>query len=99
MGAAYEIFQCRGETDADVVEQVRAHMEDCAYMHGHDGYSGSFAECSGVDLTNKTFNTTSDADDWIIDEAYKRGPAIGVKIVPDNDKIKPFHHFGAWCAE
>ncbi len=67
-------------------------VEERAYECGHGGYTGTFAECEGLLIHDKTFPSTKDARAYIDGEwdetaqefteaaCQKWGPAIAVKV-------------------
>jgi hypothetical protein len=84
-------------TDAELVAEAEEVFDHAAYMYGHAGYSGTFAEKTGEGATihrDKEFNDNS--------EAYKY-----VQEVLDNDKWGPADvvpikgkgwFIGGWCS-
>ena len=48
-------------------------IENAKYEYGHRGYTGSFAEATGVSIIDKHFDSIEEATDWLIDNAPKWG--------------------------
>lgn len=48
--------------------------------YGHQGYTGSFAEATGIEFRNKKFKTVDGAEDWLMDmdNVPKFGPIVVV---------------------
>jgi len=53
-------------------------IDECKYESGHGGYSGTFAEAPGLIVTDKVFSDSSEAEDWLGDNAKKWEPALAV---------------------
>ena len=96
MGACFNMFSCRADSDTDAINKCHDYISDCKYESGHGGYTGTFAEAHGVELTNKCFDSRDDAYWWLEDHAQKWGPALGVKV---NTKDGAVYLFGALCSE
>ena len=98
MGACYDSFSCRATSHTDAIDKCHAHIEECTWEYGNSGYSGSMADCAGVCMTNEVFGSGSDAENWLDENAEKRGPALGV-IVRDPRQESEYYMFGAICPE
>ena len=98
MGACYDDFNTRADNANDAVTRCYAHIKDCEHEHGHGGYSGTMAECTGVCMTSEVFGSDSDAETWLDENADKFGPALGV-VVRDPRKDFEYYKFGAICPE
>lgn len=71
-------------------------ISDCRWASGHGGYSGTFAECSDLAISNKKFNTLQEAYNYLEETHEKWEPAIAV--LAKNDKGDEFWVIGAWCS-
>ena len=94
MGACYDSFGCKAESDKDAIQRCFDYMEQCRWEDGHGGYSGTMADIYDVYMTDKVFNDVNDAHEWLNEEAEKRGPAMGVKVILPKGE---YYLFGACC--
>ena len=97
MGAVYvEGFYNQEDKNA-VRENFQEAQEHDRYENGHC-YSGGIGMAEGIHFLNdKKFDNIQEAEDWVIDEAQKWGPALAVRII-NPDANKNGWYFGAWCA-
>lgn len=80
MGCEFNFAVLDGATtEAEAIEQVKDIIDTCLYEHGHGGYTGSFAECTGVTVSKETFTDFDAAERWLDEHAEKWGDAIIVK--------------------
>jgi hypothetical protein len=82
MGACYESFSCRADSEQDAIAKCDDHIEQCRWEDGNSAYSGTMATCCGVRMTGRTFSADIDAHDWLDENTDKRGNVLGVKVVP-----------------
>ena len=97
MGACFQMFSCKADNTSNAVEQCLGYIENCKWNYGHGGYSGTMAECRGAYMVNKTFGDFHEAEDWLLENADKWGPAIGVQVT--NTEKGDYYLFGAICSE
>jgi hypothetical protein len=95
MGAEFSTFTTQAKKE-ELNKIFNDHVEQCFYDLGHAGYTGSMAECDGWTLSSKVFVSSEDAEEWLINKAEKWGPAIAVRIQPEQEY--PYWLFGAWCS-
>ena len=87
-GRTYDHKPTQQEYD-DLVEQA-------AYEHGHDGYTGSWAEAAGgLRFTGRHFEDADQAREYLLDNAPKWEAAWVVSFGADEDKRWAI---GAWCS-
>ena len=68
-----------------------------AWEHGHNGYTGTFAEADGIEFPKrKVFKDEDAAEEWLTEHADKWGPALAVKYTNSDGQIK--WYIGAWCS-
>jgi hypothetical protein len=70
-------------------------IEQAKYDHGHAGYSGTFAECTGVVLSRYECTTYEEAREHLVGVegiCEKWGPLVGISL-PDKTWV-----FGAICS-
>src|SRR5690606_6701300 len=61
-------------------------QQEAAYRHGNDGYNGSWNHLAGIQVdTRRTFYDQHDAEEYILDNTVKRGPALAVPFVLRDD--------------
>ena len=95
MGADFNSFATRAKNDADAIQACRDYIDECAWECGHGGYTGTMAEATGVTMTTHNFTDLDEACEWLMDNAEKWGPALGVTVTLDGEKK---YLFGAWCS-
>lgn len=79
MGANYNFKVLKATTSAKAEKEALGIIEEARYLFGHGGYSGTFAECTGVEFPNVKFASVKDADAWLDEHAQKWGPLLVVK--------------------
>jgi hypothetical protein len=109
MGCVYNEITLPGKLSVkEVKEKVQEYIQDCQYESGHGGYSGTFAEARGVFNSGKTVENREDArryldgyqyaaGEWVDGRAAKWGPAVIVRVEPDDNKA--CWVVGANCSE
>jgi hypothetical protein len=81
MGCSFNFKTLTSTTDEDAVNEGYGVIDQCKYEDGHGGYTGTFAEASGVKVNNKVkLSTIDEAYDWLNENAEKWGAAIIVKV-------------------
>jgi len=81
MGCEFNFCKLKAKTVEEAKREVNAIIEQAAYDHGHSGYTGSFAEATGVVYDNSVVHDDpEDAEEYLVDFADKWGPAIIVKV-------------------
>lgn len=90
MGAEYR------EIEADMPREKLAEwfsdiQNDAAMDCGHGGYTGTFAECRGLEITEEGFNHKEEASEYLQNHAKKWGPALAVRVGWT-------WLIGAWCS-
>lgn len=98
MGATYVDGFYNSEDKNSVHANFQEEQEIDRYENGHC-YSGGIGMAEGIRfLDDKQFGSVQEAEEWLIDEAQKWGPALAVRIInPDPEKCG--WYYGAWCAE
>lgn len=79
MGANFNFQVLKATTPAKAKKEGLALIEDCLYEFGHGGYTGTFAECIGVEMPNIKFKSVKDAEVWLDENAQKWGAMLVVK--------------------
>ena len=94
MGAQFQFETLTATSDETAVTEGQAIIEKDAWDYGHAGYTGTFAECTGVEVVTEhpPFKGEEEAREWLIDAAEKWGPML---IVKDKDGVR---YAGAWCS-
>lgn len=103
MGAQFNFTDLAAKTEVDALEEGQKLIDDALYDHGHAGYTGSFAECTGVLMVRdwvegdpeeapEVFPTDEVASAWLLENAEKWGPMIICKVA-DGSYVA-----GAWCS-
>ena len=98
MGAAYVTGFCPEQDKSTVWQLFQEEQEQDRYENGHC-YSGGIGMAEGIRfLDDKKFGSVEEAEDWVVDQAQKWGPALAVRVIhPDQSKCG--WYYGAWCAE
>lgn len=92
MGAEFNFKKLNAKTAYDAVAEGEEAIEQAAYDYGHAGYTGSFAECDGVHVTDYVAADEEDAEQWLGDNAVKWGPMLIVALKDGG------YCAGAWCS-
>ena len=81
MGSEYHTDKLAATNAADAVKEGHAMISQAAWEHGHGGYTGSYAECTGVELL-QVRAVTSEAEAYaLLDEhCEKWGPMLIVEV-------------------
>lgn len=81
MGACGISFKVDGTRSEDFVRSVfeERKADDMDEYLMLDGYAGNWGGVDGITFTGMEFDTVSDADDYVFDEAKKYGPAIAAR--------------------
>jgi len=79
MGSCFNFEKLKASTDEEAIRAGEALIDQAAYEHGHSGYTGSFAECRGVELV-KANVPVEEVEAWLDEHAEKWGPMLIVKV-------------------
>lgn len=99
MSAEFNFTKLLAKTKDEALHEGFDLIEQAAYDYGHSGYTGSFAECDGVefvyaDVYNsvmKRFDSVDAAEEYLDRTALKWGPMLIVAVGDD-------FYAGAWCS-
>ena len=92
MGAEYQEITLLPMSPRDVATEWTKIHDQALYDHGHAGYSGTFAEVSGVDVRSQlSFPDNESAATYVQDHHEKWEDAIAVRIPTG-------WYIGAWCS-
>jgi hypothetical protein len=81
MGAEFNSTRLKAKSIVEARKEFAEIRDHAAFENGHGGYTGTFAEVhQGLNMTNKSFTTDSEARDWLEENAEKWGPALGVWV-------------------
>ena len=72
MGAVFNCEKLKAKNDAQALNEGRKLIADCRHEYGHGGYTGTFAECSGVKIINKP--TSEEMCEWYSFEYFAYAP-------------------------
>jgi hypothetical protein len=111
MGASYcEMSVSRDMPVAKLKENFAYIQERDRHDNGHS-YSGGFGMARGLTVLSREFPTLDAAQDWLVENAQKWGPALAVTATDTRpvlvwgriDKPNPDHNkrlwvIGAWCS-
>lgn len=95
MGSNFQTETMEHTTPEVLKDRWAKYMDELTYMYGHDCYNGTFSTCRGLQITDITFNSDNEAEEWLCDNTEKWGEAVAVKV------LSPHKHWlvGGWCAE
>lgn len=79
MGCEFNFAKLKVCTDAEAIKAGRDLIHRAAFEHGHGGYTGSFAECCGVEIVKANI-TLEQVETWLEEHAEKWGPMLIVKV-------------------
>lgn len=97
MGACYDAYGCRAETDQEAIAKCDSYVDQQRAEYGYDAYSGTMATChGGIRVLDRKFDDSSDAHEWLQENTSKRGTILGVKVKHTEGD---YYLFGAMCAE
>lgn len=85
MGACFEGYTVKADVPPKALVKEHDEMiERCKHEYGHGGYSGTFAECSGLEVREECFTDVKEAFDWIAEHHEKWSPSLAVKVINDD---------------
>lgn len=79
MGSNFNFTKLKATIDEEAILAGEAVIDQAKWEHGHGGYTGSFAECRGVDLV-KADVSVEEVETWLEERAEKFGPMLIVKV-------------------
>ena len=95
MGAAFDAYFANNPNRTEVKQKFDYIQEIDRHENGHC-YSGGIGMASGIRFLNdRTFSCINEAEEWVVNNAEKWGPALAVRV--KNDEYDGWF-FGAWCA-
>lgn len=75
MGAEFNFEKLKATNAVEARKEGEALIKQAQYDHGHAGYSGSWAECSGVMIMTCGPDVSSDSiEDWLDEHCQKWDP-------------------------
>lgn len=80
MGAEYNFEKLRATTKVEALAEGKKLIDQAAYEHGHGGYTGSWAECTGVVFVPCTAPLGASVEDWLDETAEKWGPMVVTEV-------------------
>ena len=107
MGSCLNTMTVEGTASKEeVLSKFNDRCEQDGYESGHS-YSGSFSQFRGLRFTDQVFETTDEAETYVMDKGEKWGPAVAVrhkvyetpKSVLNHDKARLKLQRKIWDAE
>lgn len=101
MGAAFEYELIIAKTENELSSIFDLMVNDALYEYGHNGYTGTFAEKTGLVIEHPRSEGPLDLDEAIercTDENEKYGPASAYFIKDMPDRQQQWLICG-WCSE
>lgn len=83
MGASDNYYTLKGSDKAELTEHHAQRVNEFRNERGTGGYSGSWAESTGLKVYPKTFDTRDLAYDYLEDAIRKWEPDIAVQFKDD----------------
>lgn len=85
MGAIFESRTVQACGESELKKAFGEIVQEDEEEYGDDGYTGSFAEATGLSIKNKVFEDRKSAENWIADNSEKWGPAVAVQYKTGSD--------------
>lgn len=95
MGAEFNLLETVQGSEGELRGWFADQQAEARYMNGHGGYTGSVAECAGIEATRERFDSRQAARDWLLENARKWGPALAVRLGASGENR---WLVGAWCS-
>ncbi len=80
MGAADNYYITAQSDKSSLIEKHNQVVADCRYECGHGGYTGTWAESTGLSIKHLVFETQDEAYEWLEDNIRKWEPDIAVRF-------------------
>lgn len=80
MGCEWQFTDLGATTRDEAIKEGHQLIEDAKYDYGHAGYSGSWAECDGVEFMPFTGKLGTDVEDWLEERCEKWGPMLVTEV-------------------
>lgn len=93
MGSSYNQLTIKAATRKEAETKFAMLQDQDRYENGHS-YSGGIGMARGLAFASETFATKEAAEEWLVDNAEKWGPAIAVR---SGDTPNAWI-VGAWCS-
>ena len=61
---------------SEAIAKAEALIERARYDFGHAGYTGSWAECCGIEIVDCGATPATEIEDWLEQKAEKWGPML-----------------------
>jgi hypothetical protein len=78
MGCEFNFEKLRATNATDAAAEGQRLIDQAAYEYGHGGYTGSWAECAGVDVRREIVDP-AEVKTWLDYHAEKWGPMLIVQ--------------------
>lgn len=88
MGACFDSVTFDACDTKVLTEKFREHQDAMCDDNGRDAYAGHIGIARGLTVSTKVFKTSEEAENYLVENAQKWGPAIAVKV-GDFSKIFP----------
>lgn len=76
MGCEFNFDRLSAMDKAAAIAEGKAMIDQAKYDHGHSGYTGSWAECCGVEIVDCGATPPEEIEDWLDRKAEKWGPML-----------------------
>lgn len=80
MGAMYDATTFEASDIQTLKKNFSNYQSNSCYEKGNDSYAGHIGIANGLAVTDKTFATIEEAEDYVFNRAVKWGSAIAVKV-------------------
>lgn len=87
MGANFETHEAGNCNEQTLRDNFRKLQDDLCYQHGRDGYAGHLGITTGLTIHDKKFDSYTEAEEWLMDNANKGEDAVAVQYASKVDKI------------
>ena len=99
MGGEFCSEVVSGDLDRNTLhDKFKEIVAEAEYEDGHGGYTGTFAEKNRLEVSDRTFGSVDEAENWINEVNDKWGPAMAVLVCPPDNPDKRVWVIGGWCS-
>lgn len=79
MGCCFNFEKLNAKTELEAIAAGNELISQAQWEYGHGGYTGSFAECRGVEIARVEVSADH-VEAWLDESAEKWGPMLIVKV-------------------
>jgi hypothetical protein len=80
MGASFNDYTFKASDEKTLRSSFQKLQDNLCLDHGSDSYAGHLGIARGLQIVNKSFKTTNEAHEYVVEQAEKWGSALAVKV-------------------